>query len=658
MISRWLDHLSPWLALLALAGTGIYGGGELAFMALPLVAALSVELHRMDLSRWRFGLEVGALALFVADIFLFRNVFAAVVHLLCVLSGLRLSLPRQPRERRQLLLMGFLLFLTTAISTADLLFLALALLWSLGAMAVLVQLSWEQGAHLRRGLMPKAPFRKLPLWLGSSALLGAALFVALPRTTLGLRPLPALQRRLLGSAAGLGDNLDLAKEGPVQDNESVALRITPLGPLDERGRERMAGQLSLLKGMSLETVKGSRWESSPITPPHEGLRLRSELEGSSDPEAEFFLSPSRAGIVPLPYGPLWLRQPLPMSLRPGEGGSLRWSFIPSSGLPLKVGWQVREQLPTERGGLLGERRRALLTATGPEHESARRLSLEWAPEALAPRLLAAKLEGELQRTCTYTLDNPSGGASNPLSHFLEVSHAGHCEYFASALALMLRTRGVPARVAAGYRLGPWIPEGGYFLVTQNQAHAWVEYWDDVSRQWLLADPTPAASMAAADATAMHGWERAMDALRYRWDRFVVRFSDQDQMEGLSWVQAILGGFTPRHPRILATGLALGVAALLLWRTRRRWQQWLPVPSAPGGIVALRPLLRRTREEAPPAPGETLRAWLLRLCALRPALAPQLRRLADAAEAHVYGMSSDDPLHRAVAQLLSDWDRTT
>ncbi len=658
MMSRWLDHLPSWLAWAALAGTGIYGPVELGFMTLPLLAAASVELHRWDLARWRLSLEIAAVVILVADVLMFHNVFAAVVHLLCVLSGLRLALPRLARERRQLLLMGFLLFLTTAISTADVVFLLFALLWSLGAMAMLLQMAWEQGAHLRRGLAPRAPFRKLPLWLGSAAGMGALVFVVLPRTTLGLRPLPAMQRRILGTAAGLGDNLDLAKEGPIQDNDAVALRITPLGQPQATSKIAAERDLGLLRGMVLEQVKGMRWEPSFTTPFREGVGLHGELEGSSENEAEFFVAPSRAGILPIPYGTTWFRQPLPMNLRSGEGGSLRWAFLASTGLPLRVGWRKGDWYLRERGDVMGESRRRFLTALGAEHESAQRLSLSWVPEAENATTLASRLQAALQQRFTYTLENPSGKASNPLAHFLEVSHAGHCEYFASALALMLRARGVPARIAAGYRLGPWIPEGGYFLVSQNQAHAWVEYWDDVSHLWRVADPTPSAALAAGDVASMGGWSRMADALRYRWDRFVVRFSDQDQQEGLSWMQSHLGKDPGSALKRFGPPLVLIVIFAMMWRSRSRIQAWLPAPRTPGGIAALRPLVRRVRHEAPPEEGETVRAWLLRLSTLKPHLAHSLHTLANDAEAHVYGGRTEAPLKQEVARILSGWDLPT
>ena len=163
------------------------------------------------------------------------------------------------------------------------------------------------------------------------------------------------------------------------------------------------------------------------------------------------------------------------------------------------------------------------------------------------------------RQFRYTLDNPSGQAANPLEDFLERTQAGHCEYFASAMALMLRARGVPARVVNGFRLGPWIPEGGYFRVSQDQAHSWVEYWDQ--GRWHVADPTPAGAGQGPRGRplGLGILTRWLDTLRYHWDRHVVRFSDQDQVAGLSWLQARIQGWEWRW-KAPPAGLSWGLAA--------------------------------------------------------------------------------------------------
>src|SRR5690348_13101150 len=127
--ARWLDHLPLWAVYGAVARTGIFEPWELVFMAVPLLAAMLVETKRWDLSRWRLPLELAVIAWLAFDLLAHPGFFGQMVRLLFLLSGLRLALPRQPPQRRQLLLMGFLLFLTTAISNADFEFFAWTIMW-------------------------------------------------------------------------------------------------------------------------------------------------------------------------------------------------------------------------------------------------------------------------------------------------------------------------------------------------------------------------------------------------------------------------------------------------------------------------------------------------------------------------------------------------
>jgi len=107
---------------------------------------------------------------------------------------------------------------------------------------------------------------------------------------------------------------------------------------------------------------------------------------------------------------------------------------------------------------------------------------------------AHRLMDWLDEHCEYTLlftDRPAGSA---IEHFLFKTRAGHCEYFASALAMMLRSVGVPSRLVVGYRGGQWYEDNELYLVRQSDAHAWVEaYIED--RGWVRLDPTPADEQA-------------------------------------------------------------------------------------------------------------------------------------------------------------------
>jgi len=645
--ARWIDHLPLWVAFGASVSTGIYEPGELAVMALPLAMAAVVEALRWDLGRHHRWLEVGALAFFLVDLARGRGIFPVAIHTLFVLAGVRLALPRELPQRRQLVLMGFLLFLTTAVSTTDLVFLLWALLWLGSAAAALLQQSWEASASHHRGAPSRPPYGRIPAWMGATLVLGVGFFLILPRLNAGFRPRAFLGTAAMASRAGFGDQMDLASGGPIEPNPDVVLRIAPPPGTDPAA---LPG-LDLLRGVALEHVEGMRWTPADLIPPP-GLGPRG-APGAL--RAEFLFSPSTQGILTLPYGITGVEPDLP--LRRGSGGSFRWRFPRARPVPLEVTWNPGE--PGAQEPWLAPRRLDHLLELGPDHEAARRWSLRLAPGILPTPALARTLEQALRRF-RYTLDNPSGRAANPLEDFLDRTQAGHCEYFASAMALMLRARGVPARVVNGFRLGPWIPEGGYFRVSQDQAHSWVEYWDQ--GRWHMADPTPASAGLGPGGgpLALDTLSRWLDTLRYHWDRHVVRFSDEDQVAGLSWIQMQIQGWEwhwKAPPALLSWGLALLAAAWIAWRTRGRWR---PTPAGPGAIRALRPLLARTRRVAAPGAGETARTWLGRLAALRPERGPALRALADRVEAEAYGGDGDaaSALAKAEAAAWRGWKLPT
>src|SRR5204863_9121503 len=88
----------------------------------------------------------------------------------------------------------------------------------------------------------------------------------------------------------------------------------------------------------------------------------------------------------------------------------------------------------------------------------------------------------------YTLELPSQRQKDPVAFFLFERKAGHCEYFASAMAILLREEGVPSRIVTGFRGGEWNELTGNFIVRAKDAHSWVEvYFPGVG--WYAFDPT-------------------------------------------------------------------------------------------------------------------------------------------------------------------------
>jgi len=101
---------------------------------------------------------------------------------------------------------------------------------------------------------------------------------------------------------------------------------------------------------------------------------------------------------------------------------------------------------------------------------------------------ARALERFLKQSYRYSLEELPAGENDPLAAFLFEQRQGNCEYFASALAVMLRSLGVPARVVNGYLGGEWNPYGEYFLIRHSNAHSWVEA-HFAGEGWVTLDPT-------------------------------------------------------------------------------------------------------------------------------------------------------------------------
>lgn len=120
---------------------------------------------------------------------------------------------------------------------------------------------------------------------------------------------------------------------------------------------------------------------------------------------------------------------------------------------------------------------------GPAYALAQRL----ARGATTPYAFARSIEALLAHGYTYTQDPPV--RAYPLESFLFKDKRGYCQQFAGAMALLLRMGGVPARVAVGFTEGHQDPASGHWLVTDEDAHAWVEAWFP-RYGWVAFDPTP------------------------------------------------------------------------------------------------------------------------------------------------------------------------
>jgi transglutaminase-like putative cysteine protease len=153
---------------------------------------------------------------------------------------------------------------------------------------------------------------------------------------------------------------------------------------------------------------------------------------------------------------------------------------------------------------------------------------------------ARAVESYLQTEFSYTLEQKAGGAQ-PLSDFLFNVKQGHCEYFATAMAIMLRTQGIATRVVNGFHQGDYNDTAGVYVVRQKNAHSWVEVYFPHEGAWVKFDPTPpAGQVAPADNVGITGSiQKYLDAFETFWIQYFVAYDNQEQR---SLMRSVRTGF--------------------------------------------------------------------------------------------------------------------
>jgi hypothetical protein len=149
---------------------------------------------------------------------------------------------------------------------------------------------------------------------------------------------------------------------------------------------------------------------------------------------------------------------------------------------------------------------------------------------------ARAIESYLKQNYGYTL-SPNISADDPLAEFLFERRAGHCEYFATAMAVMLRTIGIPSRVVNGFQMGEYNDISDFYSVRQRDAHSWVEVYLGASRRWIEFDPTPAAGINDySHGGVLARLKKYLEAAEVFWMDYVVTLSSEQQAAMMSRLQ--------------------------------------------------------------------------------------------------------------------------
>jgi hypothetical protein len=552
-------------------------------------------------------LVIGYLAFFPIDIFFVSRAFVAnstnpallaallaAVHFLVFVMLVRMYSATTDRDALFLAMLAFAAMLAASILTVDTSFLILFFIFMLFGVAAFIGLELRRAAigtltssfgrqpAEERRLSRALSLAALSVALGS-IVLGGLLFFVFPRFTAGYLGRASMQPSLM---TGFSNDIELGQIGEIKKNSEVVMRVKTGRPV--------AYPMLRWRGIALTNFDGKRWTN----PEHTNETVRAHPDGwiflSSDPRHAAAL-----GTTALQY--TVFLQPIATSaiFTPGEPISLKGSFSPDNSdvgsyifrdsttdslfNPFHNFSQVRYTGLSRLPNLDVKQLRATTDAYPPAIR-AQYLQLPPGLDARIPELAkqmtarannsydeARAIENFLRSRFGYTLNLVGKPGNDPLANFLFVTRAGHCEYFASAMTILLRTLDVPAREVNGFLPGEYNDLAGDYIVRASDAHSWVEVYFPGSG-WVTFDPTPPAT---ENSGLLSRLAKYIDWFELSWNEWVINydFGHQVQMaqtlqrSSRSWTQSLRAWFERaqiyNRQRLKSMQLRHGLLGLLL-----------------------------------------------------------------------------------------------
>jgi protein-glutamine gamma-glutamyltransferase len=449
-----------------------------------------------------------------------------VVEALLVLISVKFLEEKKTRDYLQIYAIATFLLTGSALMTLDLQFLInLVILSFLLPLCIVLLTFYSEDSRMMltnkdlTRIMSKAlliPLVSIPVT--------ALMFVILPRT--GYPMLNFLSRG--GASAGFSDSVKLGDVSTIQENAVVILRVET---------ENIDDSMLYWRGIVLDYFDGTSW-SNPNR-----RWVKHELLGFTGRKVAqtVYLEPYESKYL------FALDKPVSIDYRGSEiSGDLTAAADKNIDRRVKYGAvsalsNITSQEQIDKARYLQLPHRDLSRIEAIVHGLAPGRSDETRAEAMLRYLK----DGQFG----YSLKNLPV-SDRPLEDFLLTYKYGNCEYFASSMAVMLRLAGIPARLVAGYRGGYYNNIGGYYLVTQNNAHVWVEAY--IGKGWIRMDPTP-GSTGAFTSSGKTGFllqtKLFLDSLNYYWNAMIIGYDLNKQMYILVRFRNII-----QSPKIDISGL--------------------------------------------------------------------------------------------------------
>jgi len=341
----------------------------------------------------------------------------------------------------------------------------------------------------------------------------------------------------LTGLVGFSDEVSLGEYGRLQQTSQVVMRVRVEDPYAARN------QYLRWRGVGLDRFDGRTWRKSS----RELTRARRRGDGNvfllgTTEDAErlttqtFFVEPVDTPVVFAAARAVGISGALPYVARDSEDGLITRdhtrerityrAFSDTSEPPLEDlrrdnGPYSQEekdrylQRPGDLDPRIPELARGLIVGTGADN-----------------RYDAARVfEEYFRQNFKYSLE-VRGEGEDPLADFMFRVRAGHCEYYATAMAVMLRSQNIAARVVNGFQMGEYNDAADVFTVRQSDAHSWVEVYFPETGAWIAFDPTPVAGRPyGANGRGPQGFlGKYAEALEMFWIQYVVDYDRQEQQQ--------------------------------------------------------------------------------------------------------------------------------
>lgn len=482
----------------------------------------------------------------IADFLYLSNSFLlAIAHFLLSLQGLRLLALQTHRESMGSILLSSMMLLSASTLSVEWTFLVMLLvflpviIWTLTVHNI--SLEWGRALAVRPETEKQAPLPAVqdPVWLKLKPLLRgcaglaflvtvtccAAVFLAFPRFNFRgfkgqyLQPV---------HKSGFTNQVNLYKSGKIFEDKTVAMRVE-IAPED---RPRWTGYL---RGGTLDQFNGRIWTHSSLAAKSVYAQKGGVVELVSRSldqkkllhQTVYLESMDSPILFAAPY-PVRFKVNRPFlevrsdgSVLRGHGDTWRFHYEVDS-VPVKVReGQPRTQSPSPsiRGS-----------------DAVHTLALQITQGARTNSEKAQRICDYLRFNYTYSLHlQASSPQKSPIEAFLFEHKRGQCEYFASAMTLLLTKLGIPARMVTGFLSHEWSQRGHYYIVRMKNAHAWVEVNVD-KKGWVAFDPSPREVETGAVQSV---WRREilefMDHLNLRWNRYILSYDIERQSEILKTI---------------------------------------------------------------------------------------------------------------------------